>query len=138
MILSCILLRKMDIVVVSGFGAAIGLGRLGEIWALAKDAKMEKDTMPTGTTTRVMDRDIRKPPTCPDGKYHAETRAFSFQCIGRLNRRLLVRLWDKKSRKRETRFRHPSNSKWGSGLTSPLKFRLVRRNRELIPAQAGN
>jgi hypothetical protein len=35
MILSCILLRKMDIVV-SGFGAMIGLGRLGEMpWALA-------------------------------------------------------------------------------------------------------
>jgi hypothetical protein len=48
----------MDSVVVSGFGAAIGLGRLGEIWALAKDAKTETDTMPTGTTTRAMDRNI--------------------------------------------------------------------------------
>ena len=30
--------QKMDKVVVSGFGAAIGLGRFGEIWALARDA----------------------------------------------------------------------------------------------------
>jgi len=30
MILSCILLRKMEIVVVSGFDAVVGLGRLGE------------------------------------------------------------------------------------------------------------
>jgi hypothetical protein len=29
----------MNIVVVSGFGAVVGLGRLGETWALAKDAK---------------------------------------------------------------------------------------------------
>src|SRR5450755_1789901 len=61
MILSCILLRKMDSVVVSGFGAAIGLGMLGEIWALAKDAKTETNTMPKGTTTRAMDRNIKKP-----------------------------------------------------------------------------
>jgi hypothetical protein len=43
MILSCILLLKMDSVVVSGFGALIGLGRFGEIWALATDAKRETD-----------------------------------------------------------------------------------------------
>jgi hypothetical protein len=48
----------MDIVVVNGFGAAIGLGKFGDIWALAKDAKMETDTIPTGTTTRAMDRNI--------------------------------------------------------------------------------
>src|ERR1700734_2348076 len=59
MILSCILLRKMDNVVVSGFGAAIGLGRFGEIWALAKDAKTETDTMTTRITTRTMDRNIK-------------------------------------------------------------------------------
>src|ERR1700722_9551277 len=41
MILSCILLRKIDSVVVSGFGAPVGLGRFGEIWALATDAKTE-------------------------------------------------------------------------------------------------
>src|SRR6202050_107964 len=58
MILSCILLRKMDNVVVSGFGAIVGLGRLGETWALAKDARTEIDTKPTGTTTRAMDRNI--------------------------------------------------------------------------------
>jgi hypothetical protein len=34
------------------------LGRLGETWALAKDAKTETDTMPTRTTTRAMDRNI--------------------------------------------------------------------------------
>src|SRR5579863_7692464 len=56
MILSCILLRKMDIVVVSGFDAMIGLGM--PCWALAKDAKTETDTTPTGTTTRAMDRNI--------------------------------------------------------------------------------
>jgi len=56
MILSCILLRKMDIVVVSGFDAMVGLGM--PCWALAKDAKTETDTMPTGTTTRAMDRNI--------------------------------------------------------------------------------
>jgi hypothetical protein len=78
----------MDIVVLSGFGAMIGLGRLGEIWALAKDAKTETDTMPTGTTTRAMDGNIKNPPTSPGGKYHAKTRVFSFQCIGRLNQRL--------------------------------------------------
>src|ERR1700683_5583758 len=48
----------MDIVAVSGFGAAIGLGRFGEIWALARDARTETETMPTGTTTRAMDRNI--------------------------------------------------------------------------------
>jgi hypothetical protein len=58
MILSCILLRKMDSVVVSGFGAVVGLGRLGEIWALVKDAKTETSTTPTGSTTRAMDRNI--------------------------------------------------------------------------------
>jgi hypothetical protein len=68
MILSCILLRKMDIVVVSGFGAAIGLGRFGEIWAFTKDAKTETDTTPTGTTARAMDRNIENPPTSPGGK----------------------------------------------------------------------
>jgi hypothetical protein len=31
----------MDSVVVSGFGAPVGLGRFGEIWALATDAKTE-------------------------------------------------------------------------------------------------
>src|SRR5580692_1731369 len=61
MILSCILLRKMDIVVVSGFGAIVGLGRLGETWALAKDAKTETAAMPTGTTTRAMDRNTTGP-----------------------------------------------------------------------------
>src|SRR5580658_1613030 len=65
MILSCILLRKMDIVVVSGFGAAIGLGRLDETWALAKDAKTETNTIPTGSTTRAMDRNIKNPPRSP-------------------------------------------------------------------------
>src|SRR5580658_7718508 len=65
MILSCILLRKMDNVVVSGFGAAIGLGSFGEIWALAKDAKRETDTMATATTTLAMDRNIKNPPTAP-------------------------------------------------------------------------
>src|SRR5580658_10012655 len=58
MILSCILLRKMDNVVVSGFGAVLGLGRSGEIWALAEDARTERDTMLTGTTTRAKDRNI--------------------------------------------------------------------------------
>jgi hypothetical protein len=48
----------MDIVFVNGFGAAIGLGKSGAIWAWAKGAKMETDTMPTGTTTRAMDRNI--------------------------------------------------------------------------------
>ena len=48
----------MDIVAVSGFGAVIGLGRFGEICALAKDAKTETATMPTGITTRAMDRNI--------------------------------------------------------------------------------
>jgi hypothetical protein len=48
----------MDNVVVRGFGAAMGLGRFGEIWALAKDAKTEKDTMATGTTTRAMNLSI--------------------------------------------------------------------------------
>src|SRR5580704_1289742 len=65
MILSCILLRKMDNVVVSGFGAAIGFGRLGEIWALAKDARTETNTMPTGSMTRAMDWDIKNPPRSP-------------------------------------------------------------------------
>jgi hypothetical protein len=32
-------------------------------WAWAKDAKTETDTMPTGTTTRAMDRNIKNPPT---------------------------------------------------------------------------
>jgi|HubBroStandDraft_3_1064219.scaffolds.fasta_scaffold779255_1 hypothetical protein len=67
MILSCILLRKMDSVVVSGFGAVAGLGRLGEIWALAKDAKTETDTKPTGTRARAMDRNIKNPPRSPGG-----------------------------------------------------------------------
>jgi hypothetical protein len=58
MILSCILLRKMDSVVVSGFGAVVGLGRLGEIWALAMVAKTETNTTQTGTTKRAMDRNI--------------------------------------------------------------------------------
>jgi hypothetical protein len=63
MILSCILLRKMDMVFVSGFGGVGGLGKSGEIWALAEDAKtqtdiMQTDIMPTGTTTRAMDRNI--------------------------------------------------------------------------------
>src|ERR1700689_806029 len=62
MILSCILLRKMDSVVVSGFGAAIGLGRPGLIWALAKDAKAETNNIPTGTTTRATGRNIKNPP----------------------------------------------------------------------------
>jgi hypothetical protein len=57
----------MDNVVISGFGAAIGLGRFGEIWALAKDAKRETDTRPTETTTRAMDRNIKNPPTSPGG-----------------------------------------------------------------------
>src|ERR1700722_12256970 len=100
MILSCILLRKMDIVLVSGFGSAIGLGM--RICALAKDAKTETDTMPIGTTTRAKDRNIKNPPTSPGGKFHTKTPVFSFQCIGRLNSGSLVRLWDKKSRKRET------------------------------------
>src|ERR1700683_4813091 len=80
MILSCILLRKMDIVVVSGFGAAIGLGRSGEIWALAKDAKTETYTMPTGTTTRAIDRNIKNPPiylrvqvSCQDSGFFVST-----------------------------------------------------------------
>jgi hypothetical protein len=37
--LFCILLRKIDIVVVSGFDAMVGLGI--PCWALAKDAKTE-------------------------------------------------------------------------------------------------
>jgi hypothetical protein len=78
----------MDIVVVSGFGAMIGLGRFGEIWALAEDAKAKIDTMPTGATTRAMDRNIKNPPTSPGGKYRAKTRLFSFQYIGCLNQRL--------------------------------------------------
>src|ERR1700722_14867416 len=102
MILSCILLRKMDIVVVSGFGSAIGLGM--RIWALAKDAKTETDTMPTGTTTRAMDRNIENPPISPGGKYHAKTRLFSFQWIGPSESADLVRLWDKKSLERETAY----------------------------------
>src|ERR1035438_10009299 len=60
MILSCILLRKMDIVVVSGFDAMIGLGM--PCWALAKDAKTETDSMPMGTTKRAMHRNIKNPP----------------------------------------------------------------------------
>jgi hypothetical protein len=58
MIFSCILLRKMDSVVVRGFGAVVGLGRFGEIWALARGAGMEADNMPTATTTRAMDRNM--------------------------------------------------------------------------------
>jgi hypothetical protein len=49
----------MDIVVVSGFGALIGLGRLGEMpWALAKDAKVRL----SATTARTM----RQVPTLVD------------------------------------------------------------------------
>jgi hypothetical protein len=68
----------MDIVVVSGFGAMIGLGM--PCWALAKDAKTETDTMPTGTTTRATDRNIKKSsnhgialldPLFIDGKYRS-------------------------------------------------------------------
>jgi hypothetical protein len=40
----------MDSVVVSGFGAPVGLGRFGEIWALAKDAKVRF----SATTARTM------------------------------------------------------------------------------------
>jgi hypothetical protein len=50
----------MDIVAVSGFGAMVGLGMPS--WALAKDAKTETDTIPTGTTTRAMNRNIKNPP----------------------------------------------------------------------------
>jgi hypothetical protein len=67
MILSCILLRKMDNVAVSGFGALIGLGRFGEIWALAKDANTETDAMTTGTKMRAIDRNIKNPPRSPGG-----------------------------------------------------------------------
>jgi hypothetical protein len=81
MILSCILLRKIDIVFVSGFGAMIGLGRLGEIWALAKDAKTETDTMPTGTTTRAMDRNIKNPPTSPGGSIMPRLGFFCFNAL---------------------------------------------------------
>src|SRR5580693_6292798 len=88
MILSCMLLRKMDIVAVSGFGAAIGLGRSGEIWASARDAKTETDSMPTGTTTRAMDWNIEDPPTTPGASIKPQLVFFSFQCIGRLNQRL--------------------------------------------------
>jgi hypothetical protein len=49
----------MDSVVVSGFGAPVGLGKSGEIWALATDAKTETDTTTTGITTRAMYRNIR-------------------------------------------------------------------------------
>ena len=42
MIVPCILLRKIDMVVVNGLGAVIGLGRLGKTWALAKDAKTDR------------------------------------------------------------------------------------------------
>jgi hypothetical protein len=48
------LLRKMDCVVVSGFGARVGLGKAGEIWAWATDAKTETDN-----TTQAMNRNIR-------------------------------------------------------------------------------
>jgi hypothetical protein len=46
----------MDSVVVSGFDAMIGLGM--PCWALAKDAKTETDSMPTGITKRATDRNI--------------------------------------------------------------------------------
>src|SRR5277367_722561 len=49
MILSCILLRKMDSVVVSGFDAMIGLGM--PCWALAKDATVRLSA-PTARTMR--------------------------------------------------------------------------------------
>ena len=54
------LLRKMDSVFVSGFGEVVGFGKLGEIWAFAKDAKTEADTMVKGTKKRAMDRSIGK------------------------------------------------------------------------------
>jgi hypothetical protein len=47
----------------------IGLGRFGEIWALAKDAKTETDTRPAETTRRAMDRNIRSPPTSPGKRF---------------------------------------------------------------------
>src|SRR5271170_3924763 len=80
MILSCILLRKMDNVVVSGFGALVGLGRLGETWALAKDANTETDTMPTGTTTRAMDRTIKNRTT--DREICSNLCATPYPCAG--------------------------------------------------------
>ena len=58
----------MDSVVVSGFGAEVGLGRLGETWALVKDAKANIDTRPTGKMTRAMDRNIKNPPTSAGGQ----------------------------------------------------------------------
>jgi hypothetical protein len=42
-------------------------GLLGETWALAKDAK-KTDTIPRGTTTRAMDRNIENSPTSPGGQ----------------------------------------------------------------------
>src|SRR5580658_7288056 len=112
-ILSCILLRKMDNVAVSGFGAAIGLGRFGEIWALAKEAKTETDTMPTGTMTRAMDRNISNPPTSPSAVSCPDS-GFSFQCIGCLNQRLPRPVVGQESRKRETRFPLPEQFQLGS------------------------
>jgi hypothetical protein len=76
----------MDIVVVSGFGAMIGLGM--PCWALAKDAKTETDTMPTGTTTRAMDRNIKNPPTSPDASIMPRLGFFRFNTLARLNQRL--------------------------------------------------
>jgi hypothetical protein len=68
----------MDIVVVSGFGAAIGLGMPS--WALAKDAKTETDTMPTGTTTRAMDRNIKNRTT--DREICSNLCAMPYPCAG--------------------------------------------------------
>src|SRR5215469_16553299 len=99
MILSCILLRKMDNVFVSGFGSAIGLGKFGEIWALAKDARTETDIMPTGTTARAIGRTMnawtmRQGPTLVDREAYglvsisiklriAQKRFFGRRCIRR-------------------------------------------------------
>jgi hypothetical protein len=63
MILSCILLRKMDRVMVSGFAALIGLGM--PCWALAKDPKAEREAMLTGTTMRAINRNIQEPSNMP-------------------------------------------------------------------------
>jgi hypothetical protein len=57
MILSCILLRKMDSVVVSGFGTAIGLGM--PFGALATDATAKTNIAPKRATTRARDRGRR-------------------------------------------------------------------------------
>jgi hypothetical protein len=55
----------MDRVVVSGFGAPVGFGKFGEIWAFAKDVKTETNNIPTGSATRAMDRNMKNPPGSP-------------------------------------------------------------------------